>query len=95
MVLIPVVFLARLVHWHLCSNKSLIVCVCVCSEISKIYEDERKKLDLDEYTKRLVVAKKRLHSVQATIISVQERVNRLFDSVQKDPVLNSQSRSSH
>lgn len=40
-------------------------------EISKIYEDEKKKLELDEYTRRLTISKKKLHSVQATIMSVQ------------------------
>jgi len=75
-------------------NKFVNFFICLfCIEISKIYEDEKKKLDLDEYTKRLVVAKKRLSSVQATIISVQERVNRLYANIQRDPVLN-QRRSS-
>ena len=41
------------------------------TEIIKIYDDEKKKLDLDDYTKRLVIAKKRLNTIQATIISVQ------------------------
>ena len=40
-------------------------------EISVIYEDEKKKLDLDEYTKKLVMSKKRLNTVQATVIAVQ------------------------
>jgi hypothetical protein len=39
-------------------------------EISYIYEDERKKLELDEYTKRLAQAKKRINTVQAITISV-------------------------
>lgn len=40
-------------------------------EISIIYEEDKKKLDLDDYAKRLTQAKKRLNIVQATIISVQ------------------------
>ena len=43
-------------------------------EIGKIYEDEKKKLDLDEYTKRLVIAKKKLNSIQAIIIAVQVNI---------------------
>lgn len=40
-------------------------------EIGKIYDEEKKKLDLDEYTKKLVQTKKKLNTIQATIISVQ------------------------
>ncbi|CAF0883437.1 unnamed protein product [Brachionus calyciflorus] len=57
------------------------------SQISVIYEDEKKKVDLDEYTKRLVQTKKKLNSVQATILAVQERLNRIYVTIQKDPYL--------
>ena len=56
-------------------------------EISKIYEDEKKKLELDEYTKRLIQTKKRLNSVHAIIMSVQERLNRIYMAIQKEPSL--------
>ncbi|RNA01926.1 SNARE-associated Snapin [Brachionus plicatilis] len=54
-------------------------------EIGKIYEDEKKRIDLDEHTKRLVLTKKKLNSVQATILAVQERLNRIYTAVHKDP----------
>ena len=44
-------------------------------EIGKIYDEEKKKLDLDEYTKKLVQTKKKLNTIQATIISVQVSKN--------------------
>ena len=40
-------------------------------EIGNVYEEDRKKLDLDESAKRLIAARKRLNTVQATIIAVQ------------------------
>jgi hypothetical protein len=40
-------------------------------EISQIYEEDKKKIDLDEYTKRLIQSKKKINTIQATIISIQ------------------------
>jgi hypothetical protein len=46
-----------------------------------INENLQKQIDLDEYSKRLLAAKKRVNSVLATILSVEVRMKKFFNSL--------------